>query len=104
MCGRPETRCSGAVAIFVLSDDLCHGDKLKWSDRYGAVNLLFHEGLCRGCHSDRGRTQFAFRGNQNARPGPARRQQAHAVNSKEAVYNLTQTSVLIRHSCSETAL
>lgn len=32
------------------------------------------------------------------------RQQAHAVNSKGAVYNMTQTSVLIRHSCSQKRL
>lgn len=76
--------------------------KVEWLVRHCQFALSW--GLCRSCHSHPGRTQFTFRVNQNAWLRQARRQQAHAVNSKDAVYNLTQTSVLIRHSCSETAL
>lgn len=76
--------------------------KVEWLAQHCQFALSW--GLCRGCRSDPGRTQFTFGVNQNAWLGQARRQPAHAVNSKGAVYNLTQTSVLIRHSCSETAL
>lgn len=76
--------------------------KLEWLVQHCQFALSW--GLCWGWHSDPGKTQFTFWVNQNARLGGGKRQQARAVNSKEAIYNLTQTSVLIRHSCSETAL
>lgn len=38
----PETSLN-SVSYVCLSDDLCHCDKLKWSDWCTTVNLLFHE-------------------------------------------------------------
>lgn len=99
----PETSLSG-MSYICLSHDLCHRDKLNWSDWCSTVNLLFHE-VFAGVD-----TVILARLNSHSELirmhdwGEARRQQARAVNSKEAIYNLTQTSVLIRHSCSETAL
>lgn len=99
-----ETSLVG-MSYICLSHDLCHCDKLKWSDWCGAVNpCSSRERLCAAVvtltlaglysHSELIRMHDW---------GRKRRQQARAVNSKEAIYNLTQTSVLIRHSCSETA-
>lgn len=103
--GLPRQRWGlSSTGCICLSDDLCHCDKWTWSDWWSTVNFLFHGVFARSCRSDPGRTQFTFWLNQNAWLGQARRQQTHAVNSKHAVYNLTQTSVLFRHSCSETAL
>lgn len=100
---QPETSLSG-MSYICLSDDLCHCDKLMWSDWCGTVDLLFHEvfagvvtAILAGLNSHSELIKMHDCGRQG-------KQQAHAVNSKEAVYNLTQTSVLIRHSCSETAL
>lgn len=86
------------MSYICLSHDLCHCCKLKRSDWCATVNLHSPR------HADAGRTPFTSRVNQDARLEEERRQQAHAVNSKGAVYNMTQTSVLIRHSCSQKRL
>ncbi|KAK5875856.1 hypothetical protein CesoFtcFv8_026894 [Champsocephalus esox] len=98
VCGRPGL---SSVSYIRLSGDLCHCDKLKCSDWWIAVNLLFEKvfaGVVTVILAG-----LAFGVNHDARLRQERRQQAHAVNSKEAVYKPTQTSALIRHSCSETA-
>lgn len=94
---RDETSLSGRSYI-CLSHDLCHSCKLRRSDCCATVNLHSH------CHADAGRTWFTSRVNQDARLTEEKRQQAHTVNSKGAVYNRTQTSVLIRHSCLQKCL
>lgn len=88
----------GGMSYICLSHDLCHCCKLKRSDWCATVNLRSPR------HADAGRTPFTSRVNQDARPEEESRQQAPAVNSKGAVYNMTQTSVLIRHSCSQKRL
>lgn len=101
MCVGGLATSLSSMSYICLRDDLCHCDKLKQSDWWSTVNLLFHEvfagvvaAILTGLNSYSDLIKMHDWG----------RQQAHAVNSKEAVYNLTQTSVLIRHSCSETAL
>lgn len=91
------TSLSG-MSYICLSHDLCHCCKWRRSDWCTTVNLHSRR------HADAGRTPFTSRVNQDARLAEERRQQAHAVNSKGAVYNMTQTSVLIRHSCSQKRL
>lgn len=86
------------MSYICLSHDLCHCCKLKASDWCATVNLHSPP------HAAAGRAPFTSRGNQDARLEEERRQQAHAVNSKGVVYNMTQTSVLIRHSCSQKRL
>lgn len=91
------TSLSG-MSYICLSHDLCHCCKWRRSDWCATVNLHSPR------HADAGRTRFTSRVNQDARLAEERRQQAHAVNSKGAVCNMTQTSVLIRHSCSQKRL